>query len=553
MIRLLGVVLFLVCIGTISGMVALDQAYSGRILPNVAIRGLDVSQMQPDEARTVLERRYAAFLATPVTFEFAGRTWQPTPAQLGVSLELDDAINRAYALGRGADLPLSLLEVLALWQNGFEVPLRLSVDQQQLQAYLLDVARQIDTPPQDATLGISAGQVRNASAQSGRQLLVDATIQDVLSNLQTLQSQTVTLRTRLLRPTLEDSGIAEARQQLDALLQSPLTLTYGERQWTWTPEQLGMLVQFSRAPRADEPGDYVTVALDQQLLEYWLGQLAEEIDTSPVEPRLRFTANGLDFITEGRTGAHLEVEQAREQLLPALWQDQRTLELPITVLQPRARPDTLASLGIVEMVAQGKSSFLNSEPYRITNIQAGTRRMDGVLIAPGEEFSFNRTIGSINAANGFTQGYAIINGRTELEWGGGVCQVSTTVFRAAFWAGVPITERNQHTYRIRWYEKFEPIGMDAAIFTGPGGYDMRFINDTGHWLLMEAYADVANEVLTINLYGTRPGWQVAQTPPQVDNVRGGLDVRVGRVVTDQSGAVLAEETFYSYFKPWPNS
>jgi vancomycin resistance protein YoaR len=247
------------------------------------------------------------------------------------------------------------------------------------------------------------------------------------------------------------------------------------------------------------------------------------------------------------------------------------------VLQPQVRPDTLTSLGIVELVAQGKSSFENSAPYRVQNIQAGARQINGVLIAPGAEFSFNRTVGAIDETNGFTEGYAIIDGRTQLEWGGGVCQVSTTVFRAAFWAGVPITERNQHSFRIRWYEKFEPIGMDAAIFTAPGGYDFRFVNNTDRWLLMETFADTVNEVLTVNLYGTKPNREVIQTPPsvtneifaptkpryvddatlpagtvkQTDTARGGMDVRVGRIVK-QGGVVMYQDTFFSRFQPWPD-
>lgn len=211
------------------------------------------------------------------------------------------------------------------------------------------------------------------------------------------------------------------------------------------------------------------------------------------------------------------------------------------------------------------------------NIRAGAAQMDGVLLAPNEEFSFNQHVGAIDASNGFTEGYAIIQGRTQLEWGGGVCQVSTTVFRAAFWAGVPITERNQHSFRISWYEVYEPIGMDAAIFTGPGGYDFRFVNDTGSWLLMQTEVDLRRARLTVRLYGTKPNREVIQTGPeltnerpapqepryvadpelppgairQTDTKRGGMDVRIGRIVR-QNGQILYRDTFLSRYQPWPD-
>jgi vancomycin resistance protein YoaR len=260
------------------------------------------------------------------------------------------------------------------------------------------------------------------------------------------------------------------------------------------------------------------------------------------------------------------------------WDNRRMVELPVTVLQPSIRPETIARLGLVELVAEGQSSFRNSASYRIQNVQAGAARMDGVLIGPGAEFSFNDTVGAIDERNGFTQGHAIIDGRTQLEWGGGVCQVSTTVFRAAFWAGVPITERNQHSFRISWYEELgEPPGLDAAIFTGPGGYNLRFVNDTGSWLLMQTSVDLQRQVLTVQLYGTRPEREVIQLPVEIannvpapvapryindpklpagtvrqtDTARGGFDATIGRVVR-RGDTIIYQDRFFSRYQPWPD-
>jgi vancomycin resistance protein YoaR len=207
--------------------------------------------------------------------------------------------------------------------------------------------------------------------------------------------------------------------------------------------------------------------------------------------------------------------------------------------------------------------------------------MDGVLIAPGEEFSFNTQLGEVDAANGFVEGYAIIGNRTQLEWGGGVCQDSTTVFRAAFWAGLPITERHAHTFYISWYDRFglgpngDGQGLDAAIFTGV--QDLKFLNDTGNWLLMQATVDDAAQVLTVRLYGTKPNREVRLEGPFIDNVvpapnqpvyiddparpsgtlyqsdvaRSGRDIVVYRVVVE-NGVEVAREQFFTRFKAWPN-
>ncbi len=574
---LFAVSLVFVVSSAVVGLLMLESTYSGRIFSNVSIQGSRLDLMRPEEAKATLRERYAAFLATPLELQFESRVWRPTPSEIGVSLLVDEAVDRAYGIGRGIDMVSSLVESAQIWQDGIDLPLRVRVDQAKLQAYLTTIAAELEQSPRNAHVAVVGGQVAHTTALAGRQVLVDATLQDFLASVHLLQPQTVIIRTQLLRPLVEDDGVAETQQQLLALLREPVTVATGGREWTWDMPQLGQLVRLEHVPRADGPGQRITATLDRGMLESWVAPLSKEINSFPVEPRLRFTAAGPEIATAGRDGARLEVEQAVDQLMTALWQEPRTFALPVTVLQPQARPETLANLGIVELVAQGKSSFEESASYRVQNIQAGARQMDGVLIPPGVEFSFNKTVGNIDESNGFTQGYAIIDGRTQLEWGGGVCQVSTTVFRAAFWAGLPITERNQHSFRIRWYEVFEPIGMDAAIFTGPGGYDFRFVNDTDSWLLMETVVDTANEVLTVNLYGTSMNREVIQLPAQItneiaaprqpryvddptlprgtvkqtDTARGGMDVTVGRIVR-QNGAVLVQDNFFSRFEPWPN-
>ncbi|GAB4449495.1 MAG: VanW family protein [Chloroflexi bacterium OHK40] len=554
----------------------LDRLQGGRVLPGVAIQGVAVGGLAPAEARAALEARLGDFIATPITFAYDGRTWSPQTASLGVSIALDAAVAEAYQLGRQGSLLQRGLDSLRTWREGRALPLRIVVDQQRLQAYLLELGRDFDQAPADAAVQIVAGQVVTSSARTGQQLLIDETLADVNAALVTLAPQTITLRTRRLQPAVAD--VADAEQRLRALLDQPLTLIVGEQRWSWNAEQMGELVAFTREPRADGPGERVVPVLDRNRLETALQSLAEASDLQPVEPRVRFRDGAVEIVEPGRDGLEVEVTQAVDLLAQKPWDNQDTVELPVTVLQPSIRPDTLAGLGLIELVAEGRSSFRNSAPYRIQNIQAGAARIDGALIAPAAEFSFNATVGAIDERNGFTKGYAIIDGRTQLEWGGGVCQVSTTVFRASFYAGLPITERNQHSFRISWYEELgEPPGLDAAIFTGPGGYDLRFVNDTGNWLLMQTEVDLQKQILTVRLYGTRPQREIVQLPVEIanrvpaptapryvndptlpagtvrqtDTARGGFDATVGRIVR-QGDRIIYQDRFFSRYQPWPD-
>jgi vancomycin resistance protein YoaR len=253
----------------------------------------------------------------------------------------------------------------------------------------------------------------------------------------------------------------------------------------------------------------------------------------------------------------------------------------MATLPPPVTTANLAQLGLRDLLSVGRSDFSGSASYRITNIQAGMRLLHGVLIAPDEEFSFNNTIGQINGSNGFVEGYAIIRNRTQLEWGGGICQDSTTMFRAAFWAGLPITERWGHSFYISWYDKYafgeygNGPGMDAAIFTG--ALDFKFINDTGNWLLLQTVVNTRSALAEVRIYGTSDGRKVsligptttsrvsAPTQPvyvaepsrprgsirQSDTARGGMTIEFTRVI-ERAGQTVERRTFETRFKPWPN-
>jgi vancomycin resistance protein YoaR len=325
----------------------------------------------------------------------------------------------------------------------------------------------------------------------------------------------------------------------------------------------------------------MTVAIDRDRLARAVEKLAQIADSPSAEPRVAFRKGKLKITQQGQTGWRIKQPETVAAISATLRLTQREIELPAEELTPQVTARTLPSLGIVELVGEGKTSYEGSAAYRITNIKAGGARMNGVLIPPGAEFSFNTQLGAVDETNGFVKGYAVIGNHTQLEWGGGVCQDSTTVFRAAFWAGLPITERHAHPFYISWYDAFSypdgeaAPGMDATIFTGVA--DLKFVNDTGHWLLMEATTDDDNQTLTVRLYGTKPNRTISVKGPEIDNevpppsdpvyltdaslpagsvkqtdhARAGKDITVYRIIAE-NGVQKPPELFFSRFKAWPD-
>ena len=573
---LLGLLL-LVGIG-VGGFLALPYVLGmmagDRVADGVSLQGVPMAGKSRAEVAALLEQRYAPFLSQPVKLTFEEQSWTPTLAQLGVRIDLEQTADAVLGAGhRGGPIERAQ-ELLAIWRGGLDLAPRVSVDQRTLQGYLTNLAGSIEQPSRDAALSIAEGKVLPTPAQPGRQLLADVTAIEVLRALQTLEPQTVVVRTGLLEPPLTDDDIAPAVAQARALLSAPLTLRHGENSWVWEPAKLAELM----AVKVEN--GHMTADVDPARLDKAVAKLAQLVDSGSVEPRLAFRGGKVRIVEQGATGWRIDQSKAATAISETLRLDKREIALPVEELTPQVTAKTLPDLGILELVGEGKSSYAGSAAYRITNIKAGAARMNGVLIPPGSEFSFNTQLGAVDAANGFVEGYAVIGQRTQLEWGGGVCQDSTTVYRAAFWAGLPITERHAHPFYISWYDDFSypneaGPGMDATIYTGV--LDLKFLNDTGKWLLMEATADDNAQVLTVRLYGTKPNRTVSVTGPdvnkvipapsqpvyvsdaslpvgtvkQTDHARKGMDIAVYRVISE-NGVQKAPEAFFTRFKAWPD-
>jgi vancomycin resistance protein YoaR len=557
-----------------------ERTFAQRIYPNVSIRGVAVGSMQRHEAQAALNQHFADFLANPIELRYAGRTWHPNAETIGLRLVLDDAISTALQVGHHPSRIDSVRSAAAVWENGVDLPLRVTIDQHVMQQYLLTIAAGVDTPARNADIRVNGTDIHYTPESWGVQVLVDATLHDMTAAVQSLERQSIDLRTRTLAPRVRDTDVAPIDEELRILLSAPIVLESTSSacsepcRWVWSQPQIADWINLRHHTTTDG-APLLTLSIDQAAIRSALVPIAAELRVEGGLPLVDWNDGNLTIMQPGTPGEGLDADQALVEINNALYSEQRRIQLPMASLPPPVTEFNLNSLGITTEVAAGISSFANSEQYRITNIIAGARRMHGHLIAPGASFSFNTNLGPVNAANGFVEGLAIINNRTQKEWGGGLCQVSTTVFRAAFWAGLPITERHEHSFRIGWYEELgEPPGLDAAIFTGVN--DVRFVNDSGGWLLMQTRVDQQRQRLYVLLYGP-PGqrsvtldYQILERTPapttpvyiddpelpagtvrKTDSARGGLHVEVYRTVS-AAGTVIARDTFTTLFQPWPN-
>lgn len=248
----------------------------------------------------------------------------------------------------------------------------------------------------------------------------------------------------------------------------------------------------------------------------------ENVNREPVDALFTFQNGKVVVFKPSEEGKAVDMEKVKKALISQFqaiqtWQKDQRITIPINVkvLRPKITTDGANNLGIKELVGVGTSLFQHSIPNRIVNIALAASRINGILIAPNETFSFNNALGDISAFTGYQQAYIIQNGKTVLGDGGGVCQVSTTFFRALLNAGLPITERKAHAYRVGYYEQDSPPGFDATIYVPT--VDLQFKNDTENYILIQIQVNQETQKLSIFLYGAKDGRTVNISQPIITN------------------------------------
>ena len=317
------------------------------------------------------------------------------------------------------------------------------------------------------------------------------------------------------------------------------------------------------------------------LVEDMLDSLALSIDIPEQNALFQFENGKVVLFKTSKEGRILNREQAYKLIRTYIYDtsnqnnnsnDEIIITLPVDTVYPSITTENSNNFGIKELIASGTSKFLHSIPSRVHNIELAASRINGQLLPPGAIFSFNNALGDVSGSTGFQPAYIIKDGRTVLGDGGGVCQVSTTLFRAALNAGLPIEERHAHSYRVSYYEQDSPPGLDATVFAP--SYDLKFKNDTPGYILIQAKTDKNNYALTFELYGTTDGRKaeitkpviLSQTPSppdlyqddptlpkgvvkQVDWKASGAKVSFDYKVT-RGDEVIFQKNFFSAYQPW---
>lgn len=560
--------------------------HDGRIYTGVSVMGIDMSQMTPQEAQAALTDETTYLQETAVTLTLADQSWQKTPAELGLSFNEQATIEAAMAVGRDGTPSARLQTMFQSWYYGRTVAPVLQLNQGQLATGLADVAAQVNLPAASATLIANGDTAVYTPGQVGRTLDLETLSQQLLDPLTDFRQVQVGLTVQETMPTVyDDPATAVSLQQtvsspITFYLQEPLAdLDLGRVELPQATLNSWLRFELVTAETGVGRYDYL---LDENAARQWLSQFADQIDRDPVNARYYFDDNTRELVLVAPhvNGRRLDIEATLTQLKAQLGTPNRSVPFILEEIEPLAHSGaTAADLGITELIREQTTWFYGSSAARKHNIARSAANFYGIVIAPYEEFSFNKYLGSISEDDGYTEGLIIVGGQTIRGIGGGVCQVSTTMYQTAFWAGFPIVERWEHGYWLDYYNDGEGPGMDATVYSPV--VDFRFVNNTPYHLLIENYYNEEAEALTFKFYSTSMGRTVEKEGPeffnetevpgedqdrwefdpdvapgeteQIDWATQGADVSVRRIVTNADGEVIDDRYFESHYIPYPNT
>ena len=555
----------------VSALAVFEMAYSDHVLPGVRVWDVDLSGMTMDSAERTLLQRFT-YLNDPIlTVRAAGREWALAPAILGVRVDASATARAALRRGRG-----SLSAQFDAMASGADVAPVVVIDSNLLSAYLDALAGELNVEPRDASVALEELNVVVTPAQHGREVDRAATLAALSDALRLLQPTSVEIV--LVDRPAKITDVAAAAQQLQTLIGQPFTLYLENPRptdlaWSWdmTREQLALLARVT--PAVDSAT--LLVSLDRDELAVDLANLARQIQIEPTNARFIFNdeTRELEAIAPSADGRALNIEATLAGITTAIVRGEHRAPIRVTETAAEFKEGIQAAdLGITENVVTAQTFFAGSSTERMQNIATASSKMHGLIVKPGEVFSFATVAGDISLDSGYAEALIIYNGRTVQGVGGGVCQVSTTLFRTAFFGGYPIIERWPHAYRVGWYEKGFGPGLDATVSVPE--VDFKFKNDSPYHLLIEAYANTTAGRLTFKFYSTSDGRQVDVSEPIVENVKphgpdiiiedptmpagekkqedyavDGADVTVKRTVT-RNGAVVSEDVVFTRYLPW---
>ena len=481
----------------------------GKISRGVKAAGVELGGLSREQAKELLDRETGEYRQSVLSFVYQDRQFNSDFDGLGIVFNNGALIQSAYEIGRGPNSFLGLFEQLRALFGYYNLGLNYAIDSAKFREFLQTISR-LETPAKDATLMFDEKKQDFIVVEEKSGLMIDrkrlrAELEFNLSNLRR-NAINVSLVEDAPEITANETEAAKV-QAKEILAQAPYSLKFEDKKWTLNKDLFLGWFNFAAVAEAGSGNKILDANFDSEAVEKYLAVLSQSINREPINAQFEFKNSRVTAFALGQDGRRLNVEKSGEEIVENLKNRRKTIVLAVQIIEPEITAKKADELGIKGLLGRGVSDFSGSPKNRRENIRIGAAKFHGILLKPGEEFSFNKLLGEVGPKQGYLPELVIKRNKTVPEYGGGLCQVSTTAFRAAVNSGLLITDRIQHSFAVKYYN---PQGFDAAIY--PPSADLKFKNDSPEHVLIQT--KIEKSKLTFEFYGTSDGREAKVVGPE---------------------------------------
>lgn len=537
--------------------------FLGKISPGVMVAGTSLGGKTPEEAIKILSTTISPPEKIIITDN--DQVFNIELDLIDFSYDFQKSAQAAYMLDKTGNVAYDIWQKLVLPFNKTNIGLRLSLSENLLSESFSVIAEQTSIEPVYPSANLVNNLVVVEKGIEGQTLDTKSLRNEIGQTLAFVKSSSIPLQLISVDPTLTNEEAESFKIRAENLINKSLSLTFEYQTYTYKNDDVFMLLDPKDEYKEEAIIDLVT-------------KVASSVNREPQDSTFIFDGGRVKEFSPAKDGVLLK----EDSLINMITGNLRTLEttddkivsfeIPYETAAPDVETEDVNNLGIKELVGRGSSRYRGSISSRVYNLALAASRFNGVLVAPGETFSFNNVLGDVSLDTGYKKAYIIKDGKTVLDDGGGVCQVSTTLFRAVLDAGLPVIERRAHAYRVGYYEQDSAVGFDATVYSPTT--DFKFKNNTPGHLLIQTYANTAASSLIFEIYGTSDGRTATTTKPivtdvspppedlyvddpalpegtikQIDWKAWGAKSRFTYKV-QRAGEIIYEKTFYSNYRPW---
>jgi len=555
--KIIILILILIMAAILAVVIYFNFIYTDKIFPNILINNEDYSGLTKEQAYLKLENRIKNIYENDFSFIYENEIFKTSVLEAGIIIDIDKTIDNAFSYGHNESILQSAKEQISLINKKQNLKIEIIRDEEKFENYIKEKLSEIETPPKNFGYQYLEEKFVPTVSESGMVINKNKFKKDIIENLVELKNDEIKIELIIKEAEIKKDLDNKAFIQANNLLDKKIFLKYNSDKFEVQEEDFALWIKFDAVNNKDDKNKKRVLGImpdSEKIDDYLLTFIVPQVNRKPVNAQLEYKNKKVEVFSLSYEGVSLEIEKSRNAICVNTFREENykemekelssvSISLITEKIQPEITTESIDNMGITALLATGESNFYGSPKNRIHNITVGASKFHGILIGPEDEFSFNKVLGKVGAKQGYLPELVIKKGVTTPEYGGGLCQVSTTAFRAAVKTGLEITERKNHAYPVKYYN---PQGTDATIY--PPHPDLRFKNNTPAYILIQTR--IKGNKLYFDFYGSDDNRKVVLTGPYTYDKKssGAMKASWTQEVYDKDDELKFKKVFYSNYK-----